>query len=68
VATADDDTTIDHSTAAHIVTKLDYDGSAANGHTNIAGRLVVATSLYSVSGVSVQYANISIFKKVSAYA
>ena len=33
-----------------MVTKLDYAGSASNGHMNIAGRLVAAASLYNSAG------------------
>ena len=48
VVTADDDAGF--ASASPVVTKLDYAGSAANGHMDIKERLVVASSQYSAGG------------------
>jgi len=50
VPSADDDNSVGGFASSPIVTKLDYAGSPANGHMNVAGRLVVATSQYTAEG------------------
>jgi len=51
---ADDDDTTPPPTPAppKIVTTLDFQGSAAYGHTNIGGRPVVASAIYTSNGLS----------------
>lgn len=54
MSTADDDDA-SGSKATPIVTKLDYAGSPANGHTDIIGRLVVAASMYTTEGANARH-------------